>query len=53
MIDKDGCTKQTIFNEDETGFFWKQMSKRTTVASEEKTSPGNKAVKGWLAVTVG
>ncbi|KFD63342.1 hypothetical protein M514_24522 [Trichuris suis] len=45
LIDERGYSSQQILNVDETGLFWKRMSKRTYIAQEEKSASGFKPAK--------
>ncbi|MEE6472512.1 hypothetical protein FKM82_009634 [Ascaphus truei] len=53
IIDDEGYLKDHIFNEDETGLFWKKMPARTFTAREEKTMPGYKAAKDRITLLLG
>ena len=47
-IEAEGFVPQQVFNYDETGLFWKKMSKMTYITQEEKSLPGHKPVKDRL-----
>lgn len=44
---------QQMFNVDERGLFWKCMSARTSISTEEKSAPELKASKGCLMLLLG
>ncbi|XP_069188784.1 tigger transposable element-derived protein 1-like [Procambarus clarkii] len=41
---------QQVFNCDETGLFWKKMTKRTYITQEEQSLPGHKPMKDRLTL---
>lgn len=48
VIQQGGYTPDQIFNADETGLFWKKMSKKTYIAKSERSASGFKAAKDRL-----
>ncbi|XP_069187057.1 tigger transposable element-derived protein 1-like [Procambarus clarkii] len=43
---------QQVFNCDETGLFWKKMTKRTYITQEEQSLPGHKPMKDRLTLVL-
>ena len=41
---------EQVFNFDDTGLFWKQMTRRTYITEEENTLPGQKPMKDPLTI---
>uniref|UniRef100_A0A8C4Q776 HTH CENPB-type domain-containing protein n=1 Tax=Eptatretus burgeri TaxID=7764 RepID=A0A8C4Q776_EPTBU len=48
LIEEKGYKPEQIFIAEETGLFWKKMSKRTFLTKQEKSAPGFQAVKDRL-----
>ncbi|GFT45984.1 HTH CENPB-type domain-containing protein [Nephila pilipes] len=52
LISEEGYLPQQVFNCDETGLFWKKMSRRMFITAEVKSLPGHKAMKDRLTLAL-
>ena len=53
IIDDNDFTPDLVFNMDESGLYWKQLSSRTCISREENLAPGFKASKDQLTLLLG
>ena len=53
IIEEGGYSPKQIFNIDETGVFWKRMSRRMYISREERSAPGFKAAKDHFTLLLG
>ncbi|CAH2300457.1 tigger transposable element-derived 1-like [Pelobates cultripes] len=52
VIVSGGYLPQQVFNCDDTGLFWKRMTKRTFITEQEISLPGHKPMKDRLTLTL-
>ncbi|XP_069167432.1 tigger transposable element-derived protein 1-like [Procambarus clarkii] len=50
FVDQERFLPQQVFNCDETGLFWKKLTKRTYITQEEQSLPGHKQMKDRLTL---
>ncbi|XP_069161518.1 tigger transposable element-derived protein 1-like [Procambarus clarkii] len=52
FVDQEQFLPQQVFNCDETGLFWKKLTKRTYITQEEQSLPGHKPMKDRLTLVL-
>ncbi|XP_039590569.1 tigger transposable element-derived protein 1-like [Polypterus senegalus] len=52
LIEAECYIPQKVFHCNETGLFWKKMSRRTYITAEEKKMPGHKPMKDRLTLAL-